>query len=109
MFFSGSYNVENISATTLKRKWITYKVNQIKGGKNWKSGKLRWYQIEGLNFDHEDISKKQKNFNLIVLNEYKYKYKKEIHRKLIKIDDNRLILVEAVTSKFIKMENSHLN
>ena len=67
--------------------------------------------MKGLNFDHEDISEKQKNFYLIVLNEYKYKYKykKEIQRKLIKIDENRLILDEAVTSKLIKMENSHLN
>ena len=67
--------------------------------------------FRSLNFDHEDISKKQKNLNLIVLNEYKYKYKykKEIHRKLIKIDENRPTLDEAVTSKFIKMENSHLN
>ena len=68
-----------------------------------------WYDLHGLNFDHEDISEKQKNFKLIVLNEYKYKHKKEIHRKLIKIDENRLILDEAVTSKLIKMENSHLN
>ena len=68
-----------------------------------------WYDLHGLNLDHEDISEKQKNFKLIVLNEYKYKYKKEIHRKLIKIDDNILILVEAVTSKFIKMENYDLN
>ena len=70
-----------------------------------------WYDLHGLNFNHEDISKKQKNFKLIVWNEYKYKYKhkKEIHRKLIKIDENRPILDEAVTSKFIKMENSDLN
>ena len=60
---------------------------------------------KGLNFDHEDISEKQKNLNLIVLNENK----KEIYRKLIKIDENRPILDEAVTSKLIKMENSHLN
>ena len=72
-----------------------------------------WYDLHGLNFNHEDISKKQKNFNLIVLNEYKYKYKykhkKEIQRKLIKIDENRPILDEAVTSKFTKMEKSDLN
>ena len=70
-----------------------------------------WYDLHGLNFDHEEKSEKQKNLNLIVLNEYKYKYKhrKKIHRKLIKIDENRPILDEAVTSKFIKMENYDLN